>query len=78
MDGVFIDTEHRRTDAIGTFPGFDLGVFVIEAFDRCGANAFSLGEDAACDAVTVILIDRLAEGFRGVAIAFDAWERRDK
>ena len=33
MDGVFVDAEHRRADPVGTFSGFDLGVFVIEALD---------------------------------------------
>ena len=33
VDGVFVDAEDGRTDAVGTFSGFDLGVLVIEALD---------------------------------------------
>ncbi len=34
MDGVFIDAEDRREAAVGTFSGYDFGVFVVKAFDE--------------------------------------------
>ena len=78
MDGVLVNAEDGRADTVRTFPGFDLGVFVIEAFDRGGANAFPMREDAASDAIAVVLIDRLAEGLGGVALALDAGEWWDE
>jgi hypothetical protein len=78
MDGVFVDAEDRRADSIEAFPGFDLGVFMVEAFDGGGANAFAMREDAACDAVAVVLVDRLPEGFGGVAVSFDAGQWWDE
>lgn len=34
VDGMFVDAEDGRTDAVGAFPCFARGVFVVEAFDR--------------------------------------------
>lgn len=33
VDGVFVDAEDGRTDAVGAFPCFAFGVFVVEPFD---------------------------------------------
>ena len=78
MDGVFVDAEDGRADSIRTFPGFDLGVFVVEAFDGGGSEFFVVSEDAACDAVAVLLVDRLPKGFGGVAVSFDAGQWWDE
>jgi len=78
VDGVFIDTEDGRTDAIGTFPGFLLGVFAVEAFDSSRADPFPMSEDAAGNTVAMALVDGLPKRFGGLAIGFDAGESRDK
>ena len=33
VDGVFVDAEDGRTDAVGAFPCFAFGVFVVKPFD---------------------------------------------
>jgi hypothetical protein len=72
MDGVLVDAENRRADAVRSLPGFDLSVFVIEAFDRGRADAFAPGENTACDAIAMALINGLPIGFGGVAMFFNA------
>lgn len=78
LDGVLVDTQHRRADPVGAFSGFACGVFVIEAFDRGRPDAFALGEDASWDAVAVTLVDVLPVGLGGVPVGFDAGERWDE
>jgi hypothetical protein len=41
-------------------------------------EAFATGEDTAGDALAVKFVKMLAEGLRGVAVFFDARERRDE
>lgn len=78
LDGVFVDAEDRRANTVRAFSSFEFGVFVVEAFDGGGSDAFSVGEDATGDAIAVQFIDRPPEGLRGVAILFDARQRRDE
>jgi hypothetical protein len=53
LDGVLVDAENRRADAIGTFAGDSFGVFMIEALDGGRTEFFLAGNDTACDAVAV-------------------------
>ena len=78
MDGVLVDAEDGRADAVGTFSGFKFGVFVIDAFDGGRTEFFVAGDDAACNAIAVLLVDEATEGFGGVPVGFDAWERRNE
>ena len=78
LDGVLVDAEDRRADAVGTFSGDSFGVLVIEAFDRSGADAFAMGKDAARDAVAMLFVDEATEGFGGVPVGLDAGERREE
>lgn len=78
LDGVFIDAEDGRADAVGAFSGFDLGVFVIEAFDGGGTEFFIAGNDTSSDAVSMLFVDRATEGFGGMPVGFDAGEKREE
>ena len=49
VDGVFVDAEDGRADAVRAFPCFALGIFVVEPFDGSRAQSFALGEDATGD-----------------------------
>jgi len=76
MDGVFVDTEHGRADAIGSFSGFTFGVFVVDAFDGGSPEFLVVGENAASDPVAMLFVDEATEGFGGVPVGLDAGERR--
>ena len=78
MDGVFIDTENGRADPIGVLASFAGSILVVEALDRSMAETFTAGKDTAGDALAVKFVKMLAEGLRGVAVFFDARERRDE
>ena len=78
FDGVFVDAENGRADAIGAFSGDSFGELAIEAFDGGGTEFFVAGNDTACDTVAMLLVDGATERFGGVPVGFDAGERRDE
>ena len=71
VDRMFVDAEDGRTDSVGVFASFTGGVFVVKALDGSCADTFSLGKDAACDAIAVEFVDRSSKWLGGVAILFD-------
>jgi len=78
MDGVFVDTQDGRANAVRSFPGFELSVFVVDALDGGGAEFLVSGKNTACDSITVELVDVPTEGFGGVTVFFDTGQCRQK
>lgn len=78
FDGVFINAEHGRTDAIEAFASFALGVFVVEAFDRSGADGLFSGENTSGNAIAVELINSAAIRLGGMPVFFDTGEWGDE
>ncbi len=60
---MFINAEDGRADAVAAFTGFELGVFLIEAFYGSGANAALVSENTSGNTMAMELVDVFSERF---------------